>query len=218
MTLEVIGAGFGRTGTLSLKLALERLGLGPCYHMLEVMENPEHAATWQDAVDGKPIDWERLFAGYRSAVDWPAAAFWRELAVHYPRAKVILTLRDPDRWYESVEATIYRRMIAPAVEPERVAQRRMARQLVLEQTFGGRFADRAHAKAVFARHNDEVRSALPPKRLLVFEAADGWTPLGRFLGVPVPDEPYPRTNSTAEFRERVAQREAEARARGEASR
>ena len=93
MTLAVIGAGFGRTGTMSLKVALERLSFGPCYHMIEEMEHPEHDALWQAASDDKPVDWERLFAGYRAAVDWPVAAFWPELASHYPEAKTHLAER-----------------------------------------------------------------------------------------------------------------------------
>ena len=107
MALAVIGAGFGRTGTLSLKVALEQLGLGRCYHMLEVFANPGHAAQWQAAADGKPVDWEALFAGYGAAVDWPACHFWRALAARYPEAKVLLTVREPGAWYKSVSDTIY---------------------------------------------------------------------------------------------------------------
>jgi hypothetical protein len=210
MALEVIGAGFGRTGTLSLKLALEQLGLGPCYHMLEVIENAGHVAAWQDAADGKTVDWDGLLAGYRSAVDWPTCAFWRPLADRYPQAKVILTVRDPDAWYASCTATIFKRLTQPA-EPGRAAHRRMVRQLVLEQTFGGRVDDPEHAKAVFERNSAAVRAALPPERLLEFESTDGWEPLARFLGVPIPDRPYPRTNSTEEFLERARRREAAAR-------
>src|ERR1700712_5108190 len=99
MALKVIGSGFGRTGTLSLKLALEQLGLGPCYHMVEVVKAPAAAADWEAAADGQPVDWDRVFQGYRATVDWPAATFWRELAHAYPEAKVILSLRDPESWY-----------------------------------------------------------------------------------------------------------------------
>ena len=116
MALRVIGAGYGRTGTLSLRTALERLGFAPCEHMINVMENPERFLLWQAALEqkerGGAIDWDPLFAGYSATVDWPGAFFWRELANANPRAKVILTVRDPDRWYDSVRQTIYRARLA----------------------------------------------------------------------------------------------------------
>jgi hypothetical protein len=202
MTLAVIGAGFGRTGTLSLKLALEQLGLGRCYHMLEVFQSPGHAARWQAAAAGRPVDWEALFAGYGAAVDWPACHFWRALADRYPEAKVLLTVREPGAWYKSVSDTIYRAMTRPLPDgapPEIGAQLAMAREIVLERTFGGRFEDRAHALAVFERHNRAVEREIAPGRLLVYEVAQGWEPLCRFLGRPVPEMPFPRTNTTEDF-------------------
>ena len=107
MPLSVIGAGFGRTGTMSLKLALDQLGFGPCYHMTEVFKNPKASGYWEAAADGKPIDWEEVFAGYRSTVDWPGATFYKQLADAYPEAKVILTERDAEAWFESTQATIF---------------------------------------------------------------------------------------------------------------
>ena len=107
MTLDVIGAGFGRTGTMSLKVALEELGFGPCYHMSEVFAHPEHVELWRAAAQGKEVDWEQIFGGYRATVDWPACSFYGELMEKYPDAKVILTVRDPQRWYESAYNTIY---------------------------------------------------------------------------------------------------------------
>ncbi|MCE2392517.1 MAG: sulfotransferase family protein [Proteobacteria bacterium] len=194
MGLRLVGAGFGRTGTLSLKLALETLGVGPCYHMLEVRRNPDHVSLWSRAADGEPVDWDALFAGYAAAVDWPACRFWRELAERYPESRVLLSLRDPEDWYDSVRQTIYRVMKG---EVSGIASDHldMVRKLVLEQTFGGRFEDRAHAIDVFRRHNQEVQEAVAPGRLLVFEASQGWEPLCAFLGRPVPDEPYPRVNT-----------------------
>ncbi len=211
MALSVIGAGFGRTGTLSLRIALDRLGLGLCYHMLEVFEHPEHIDAWERAAGGDPADWDGLFRGYRSAVDWPVCAFYRELAERYPEAKVILTLRDPGRWYRSAAETIFPVMTgSPAGDdPVALAQARMAREVIAERTFGGRVDDRAHAIAVYERHAEEVRRTVPPGRLLVYEVAEGWGPLCRFLGQPEPAEPFPRANTTEDFRRMlVARREA----------
>lgn len=203
MALSVIGAGFGRTGTLSLKGALERLGFDPCYHMMEVGNNAGHAEEWLRAANGEQVDWDKLFAGFHAAVDWPACNFYRDYAALYPDAKVILTLRDPDRWFDSVHNTIYPRMMnAPKDnDPARKVRLAMARKLIIENTFGGKMDDRAHAIAVFERHAEEVKAAIPTERLLVFRVADGWGPLCEFLGKPVPDEPFPQVNSTEEFQQ-----------------
>jgi Sulfotransferase domain len=204
MTLAVIGAGFGRTGTLSLKGALEQLGFGPCYHMVEVIEHPEHVGFWERAAAGDRVDWDQILSGYRAAVDWPACNFYAPLAEHYPEAKVILTERDPERWYESARATIFPR-ITRAVAPGdavALARARMQRAIVIEQAFGGEIADRAHVLAVFREHLAAVRRTIPPERLLVYRVADGWAPLCRFLGRPVPDAPFPHANSTEDFRRR----------------
>jgi len=201
MPLKIIGAGFGRTGTMSMKSALDMLGVGPCHHMIEVFGKPDHIALWQDAADGKSVDWEKVFEGYQSAVDWPVCYFWRELAALYPDAKVILTLRDPDKWYDSAEATIFRGMMRNAetvTDPHAL----MVRKLILENTFGGDLSDRAHAISVFNKHNQEVINSLPPERLLVFEASQGWAPLCEFLELPIPESAYPNSNSTEDFQKR----------------
>ncbi|MGH0035638.1 MAG: sulfotransferase family protein [Myxococcota bacterium] len=206
MPLKVIGAGFGRTGTLSLKSALETLGLGPCYHMTEVWSKPDHPGLWQDAVSGRPVDWEALFAGYGSAVDWPACAFWEPLRERWPEALVLLSRRDSERWYQSVHDTIYtslQRPLPPTVPPHIRTAAAMANELVFERTFGGRFLDRAHAVGVYERHNERVIREVPPERLLVFEVSEGWAPLCARLELPVPAEDFPRVNSTDEFRERM---------------
>jgi hypothetical protein len=202
MALSVIGAGFGRTGTLSMKMALEQLGVGRCYHMVEVFEHPQHIALWRAAADGHPVDWDALLAGYGATVDWPACHFWRQLMDHFPDAKVLLTVRDAERWYESAHDTIYQVMIGPlpADNPESRAQHDMAVKIVLEDTFGGRFEDRAHAIGIYERHNAEVRQAVPPNRLLVYEIGQGWEPLCRFLGKAAPAEPFPRVNTRDDFR------------------
>jgi Sulfotransferase domain len=201
MTLSVIGAGLGRTGTLSLKLALEQLGFGPCHHMEEVMKHPEQIPLWHAAGRGEAVDWEKLLAGYRATVDWPSAQFWAELARAFPKAKVVLGLRDAARWYESFSNTILKLMRAPelAPNPTEKAIVAMCQDVITRRAFDGRLDDPAHIKACFERHNAAVKAALPPERLLVFEAAQGWGPLCKFLGVPVPATPFPRVNSTTEF-------------------
>lgn len=205
MTIKVIGAGFGRTGTLSLKIALEMLGFGPCYHMMEVFQNPGHSELWSAAADGN-VDWEKLFTGFSSTVDWPSTYFWRELANHYPDAKIILTHRSTESWIKSVQATIFQHIQGDPTDdkPAVAAQRRMAQKLVQQGTFGGNVEDRAHLAKVYEAHNEEVRRTIPADRLLVYEVKEGWAPLCKFLGVPVPPVAYPKVNSTEEFQARVA--------------
>ncbi len=203
MSLSVVGAGLGRTGTLSLKHALEELGLGPCYHMKEVFEHLDHVPLWDRAAEGLPVDWDALFSGYKSAVDFPAAAFYRELAGRYPDAKVILTVRDPGRWHRSVSETILPTLTQN--QPEWLAEWGvMVRKAILERIFGGNVTDRAHMIGCYERHNAEVKQVIPASRLLVYEVSEGWEPLCRFLGVPVPDAEFPRANTTEEFQTRIA--------------
>jgi Sulfotransferase domain len=202
MSLKVVGAGFGRTGTLSLKIALERIGFGPCYHMTEVFPRPEHVAKWHRLAFEQSMDWDEIFRGFSATVDWPAARWWREIAAHFPDAKVLLSVRDPEAWYKSVTDTIYQPMKSPAPDgaPELVRlQSEMARKAILSETFDNRFEDKAHTIEVFQKHNQAVRDAIDPARLLVFDVREGWDPLCRFLEVPVPDEPFPRLNDTATF-------------------
>ncbi len=210
MPLKVVGAGFGRTGTLSLKNALEKLGFGPCYHMAEVFQRPEHAAMWHRLAFGHGMDWGLIFRDFRATVDWPAARWWREIAAHYPEAKVLLSVRDPEAWYKSVSDTIYPPMKLPLPDgvPENLRlQNEMARKAILAETFDNSFEDKAHTIEVFERHNREVRDAIDPARLLVFDVREGWGPLCRFLEVPIPDEPFPRLNDTATFQAMLRMRE-----------
>jgi hypothetical protein len=200
--LGIIGAGFGRTGTLSLKTALEELGLGPCHHMYEVRRSPEQIAFWDAASRGEPMDWDRVFSGYASQVDWPAAAYWRELSTHFPKAKVILTVRDPEAWYASITKTIM-----PASELGRTddpdAMGRAGSEIIyrvaLRGIFQDRLADKAYALKVYAQHQRDVIEAIPSSRLLVYNVQEGWEPLCRFLGVDIPEAAFPASNSTAEF-------------------
>ena len=194
MSLSVVGAGFGRTGTLSLKLALEQLGFAPCHHMVEVFGNPDQAPVWHKAARGEKVDWDALLAGYRASVDWPSCHFWRELAAH-PDAKVILSTAIRNAGTKHFE-TIFRVMENPPPRGERTVLG-MAKYIVREKTFGGR--TEAHVLDVLARHEAEVKRMIAPERLLVFDVAEGWEPLCRFLGVAVPEGAFPRTNSTEEF-------------------
>jgi hypothetical protein len=201
MALEVIGPGFGRTGTNSLKLALEHLGYGPCHHMFEVRDNPEQLPHWERAAAGAKMDWDAVFDGYRSQVDWPGARYWRELVAHYPKAKVVLSVRDPSEWHDSVQATILKFLAARGQHPTPHVNAlcEMGHETVDMQVFGGRLAEGDHAVRVFNQHLADIRSTVQPDRLLVVSPRDGWEPLCRFLNVPVPDMPYPKTNSSKEF-------------------
>ena len=201
MPLEVIGAGFGRTGTLSLKTALEELGFGPCHHMTEIIKDMwRQGRIWNRVVAGNERDWDHVFAGYRATVDWPSCNYYAELAEAYPQAKVILTVRDSEKWYASMTETIFRmqqRLILRVLMKIPGLPIRFA-QTVFDQTFNFD-TGRDNAIATFERHNAEVRQRIPAERLLVFEVAQGWEPLCAFLGVPVPDRPFPRVNDREEF-------------------
>jgi hypothetical protein len=203
--LEVIGAGYGRTGTLSLKTALERLGFGPCYHAVEFMRYPDHQARWEAAFRGNDPQWEKVFAGYRSTVDFPGVAFWRDLVDAYPQAKVVLTVRDSKEWYDSMRET-FLAAAGPDGQPpipgagdgsfgEAQDWSRMMADLQDEHT----------AIADFERHIEDVRGYLPSYRLLVYEVRQGWQPLCDFLEVRVPDEPFPRLNDSEAFKDLIGQ-------------
>jgi len=202
VALAVIGAGFGRTGTLSLKAALEQLGFGPCHHMAEIFADPEQLTLWQAAARGDQVDWDEVLDGYRATVDWPSAYFWRELAAAYPTAKVVLSTRDPDSWYASFENTILRvvNAVDRIADPHIRATTEMGGRLVGEGVFGGRADDPEHAKAVYRAHHDEVREAIGAERLLTFDVRDGWQPLCEFLEVPAPQTPFPNLNDAEQFK------------------
>jgi Sulfotransferase domain len=198
MTLAVIGTGFGRTGTMSLKRALDELGYGPCHHMKEVFAHPEQVAHWQAIAAGQPVKWDEVFAGYRSQVDWPGAHVWRETAAAYPKAKVIHTVRSEELWWKSFSGTIAKLMSAYEDMPLPSHVRAMldvAMELIGDKTFHGKAADKDGAITAYRRRAEDVRAAIPPERLLVFDVADGWEPLRRFLGHKVPKTLFPRTNS-----------------------
>ncbi len=193
MALAVIGAGFGRTGTESMKLALEMLGLGPCHHMKEVLSNPEQTALWRAAAKGSLPDWDEAFRGYGSTVDWPAAYFWRELSEHYPDAKILLTRRSAESWYASMDKTIFK-VLRNSTDPDSIGL-----SLIAAKVFGGRIDDPDHAIAVYEAHNAQVQRSFAPDRLLTYNLGDGWEPLCEFLDKPIPDVAYPHSNAAQEF-------------------
>ncbi|RFB75023.1 sulfotransferase family protein [Methylovirgula sp. 4M-Z18] len=200
--LEVIGPGFGRTGTMSLKAALEILGLGPCHHMDEVFKNPHQVPYWQALAAGEPVVWDDVFSGYRAQVDWPGAHPWRDLAAAYPKAKVVLTVRPEEAWWKSFSSTIAALATAPErdrLPPHIKAMGDVVFEFIMKQTFGCPLSDHDGALRAYRQRIDDVRSAIAPDRLLVFDVREGWAPLCRFLDKPVPGVPFPRTNSQEEF-------------------
>jgi len=204
MSLKVIGAGVGRTGTYSLKLAINQLGLGPCHHMEEVLHHqPVQVPLWAAAAEGHP-DWETIYNGYESAVDWPTARFFRELSAAYPSAKFILTHRSPESWAQSFSETIYKLLAEGNKAPtELQAWLAMCNGIIAETGFPNGL-DATGLMDAFVAHNDAVKAAIPAQQLLIYQVKDGWDPLCAFLEVPVPDEPFPRTNHRAEFWDRVS--------------
>jgi len=216
--VQIIGVGLLRTGTTSLALALEQLGYGPCYNMRALTSEPKRAADWAAAVkDPESADWHRIFAGYESAVGSPSTAFWREIADAFPTAKVILTIREPQKWYESASGTL-----SGVLAPQPLALRLLTwrgprrgsgdddvfevldgvQRWTWEREVGGRFADRDHTIAAFGQHVTDVQAHVPADRLLTLDVREGWGPLCAFLGIPEPAGPFPRENDRATFRHR----------------
>ena len=208
MTLKVIGAGFGRTGTLSLKAALEKLGYDKTHHMLEVFPNKKQKRLWHDVAMKREVDWDDVFEGFQASVDFPSSTYYNELLAHFPDAKVVLTVRDPDKWYQSASQTIYKfhqafpkwsRKIIPEVK----RNLEMVDGCVWDRVFQGRFEDEAYTKQVFVDYIEQVKKDVPADKLLVFEVKQGWDPICKFLGKDVPDEPFPHENDTAQFQKMI---------------
>jgi Sulfotransferase domain len=202
MALRVVGAGLGRTGTHSLKLALEQLLGGPCYHMSELIEREDDTAVWARAVDGEEVDWNAFLSEFSATVDWPACAFWEPIAAAHPDAIVVLSMREsPEAWVASFERTIAQALQNPVPPDDEawVERRRMVLSMI-ESTFTPEWRDSDAAKAAYIRHNDRVREGVPAERLVEYRAGDGWEPLCTALGVEIPEAPFPHTNTTADFR------------------
>ena len=205
--VQVIGAGFGRTGTWSLKAGLEQIGFGPAFHMVDLMPHPDRAPMFLAALNGEDVDWNVVFDGFRATVDWPGCTFYDRILAAYPSAKVILSVRDPEKWYASAERTIYALKEAasrgalegdgPGAPPEVLG---MIRTLIWDTTFEDRFADKDFAISVFEKHNEAVKQHVPADQLLVWEVAEGWPRLCEFLGVDAPEGDFPHLNDAESFR------------------
>ena len=208
MALKVLGAGFGRTGTLSLKYALEELGFGPCHHMMEVMRDPKQNEWFYRISQGDRVEWGEVFADYSSAVDWPSASYYAELIEVFPDAKVILSVRDPDSWYKSVKDTIFN--VVPniphwvqAIFPRSKKIAILIEEIVWQGVFNGRFNDRQYAIDVYEKNTEAVMASVPSDRLLIHSAKEGWEPICKFLEVPVPETEYPWVNDSKSQRRRI---------------
>ncbi|HEX3432659.1 MAG TPA: sulfotransferase [Solirubrobacteraceae bacterium] len=213
--MKLIGAGLPRTGTLTQKLAFEQLGLGPCYHWVNVIADLDQVEVWNRALDGEPV-WDEVFAGHQSTSDWPGGYFYRELADFYPEAKVLLSVRDPESWERSFRETIwtmsYGRSLMPLLAHARAeVDPRFKRYLELvdrmfwgpQGTFADGNAEPSQLIEQMQRHHEQVKATIPADRLLVWEVGEGYEPLCEFLDVPVPDEPLPHANDRGQFIERV---------------
>lgn len=198
--IKLIGAAFPRTGTMSVKHALETLGFGQCYHMHELFLNPGHVPIWDAACDGNLPDWAKLLSGYTATLDTPACHYWKELSVAFPDAKVLLLRRDPEAWYESMYSTTYPVIMGSRGDVDPALQ--MIRRLFLGKYMGGRFEDRAFAVAMYRQYCENVIDEVPEDRLLIYEVSEGWEPLCRFLGLEIPSEPFPKKNTREEFHAR----------------
>ncbi len=198
MAVEVVGAGVGRTGTHSLKQALEQLLGGRCHHMVEIIADPPQAAAWTEAIEGREVDWQQVLGGYNTVVDWPGASFWREISAANPDALVLLSTRDPEGWYRSASNTIFNPIEATPPGLEAWFGETMPK--LFETRFSADLGNPTTMIEAFERHNAEVRAGVPAERLLEWTVSDGWEPICARLGVAVPDQPFPLTNTTSETR------------------
>jgi hypothetical protein len=215
MALKVIGAGWGRTGTESLKKALEIIGFGKCYHAFELLKDGHRVVYWEQLAKGEQPDYDRLFEGFQSAVDFPVALYYKEFMKQYPEAKIILSYRDPEKWYESASKTILRpipfffiplcRFVGLFNKNISYFPRIHAIMIneILNQFMQGRQNDRAFMINLYNRWVEDVKQTVPEEKLLVFEAREGWEPLCKFLNVPIPEVPYPKGNDSEQFRKRI---------------
>lgn len=214
MAIQVIGAGMGRTGTMSLKHALEVLGYHKCHHMIEVMQNPPQLAYWKEMHKNRTTDFDAMLDSYSAAVDFPGSLYYKELMEKYPDAKIVLTVRDPEKWYTSCRNTIYnlpkgfKKLMMRTVGLFKPDVKHVSEvfdyveDAVWSGLFKGKFEDKDLAIKIFNKWTEEVKKTVPPERLLVFEVAQGWQPLCEFLNKPVPSTAFPKVNDTAEFLER----------------
>ncbi len=199
MSLKVIGAGLGRTGTTSLLVALRQLLGKPCYHMSEVFDNEGHVELWKQASNGELPDWENFYNEYGATVDWPSAAFWSELSVVFPDALILLSERDAESWWSSASETIFQLDNIPGTDNNK--------RSMLESLFNNKFTpdyrDKYKAIAAYERHNLIVKESVPKDRLLIWNATQGWEPICNALDLPIPDAPFPKVNTRQQWQNRV---------------
>ena len=195
--IKVIGAGMWRTGTVSLKAALEQLMDQPCHHMTELISHPGTAVDWLTIVQGRPANWDRLLNGYAATLDWPSMAFWRELSEYYPKAKVLLSVRDPEDWWNSISQTVL--VSAPTLQTAKSPWELLVANL-FEKKFIGRHPTKDQAIQAYLKHNDEVRETISSDRLIEWSINDGWQPLCQALGYPVPKNDFPHLNTAEDYR------------------
>ncbi|MGH2823557.1 MAG: sulfotransferase family protein [Thermoleophilaceae bacterium] len=207
--MKVIGAGFGRTGTMSLKAALEQLGAGPCFHMIDIIRDPSTLHYWQAAIDGERVDWKEALDGWEGSVDWPGCTFYKQHMETWPEAPVLLSVRDPEAWYKSTSNSIHAakemamrgELQPPEENPPSPEVMQMINGLIWQGTFNGRFGDKDYALQVFNDHIEDVKRTVPADRLVIYEIGQGWGPLAEMLGVEAPDAPFPHLNDTESFRQ-----------------
>jgi hypothetical protein len=196
--MKLIGAGFGRSGTMSIKAALDQLGMGPCYHMRIALPRFWQLRVFMRAWKGEKVNWKRFFRGYNSIVDWPACSFYKELMVEYPEAKILLNVRDPGKWYDSMHETIWEIVkVFPFWFPP--ITRKFHDEIIWKGNLRGEFENRGKTIQIYKEWIEEVKRVVPPERLLVYEVTEGWKPLCDFLGYPVPDKPFPHINERKKF-------------------
>lgn len=206
MSVQVIAPGFGRTGTTSLTKALEILGFGPAYQMQEILyRRPSHVSLWRDAAAGKP-EWKRIFNGYGSITDFPACSFYKEIMLTYPDAKIVLTERDFDSWYNSASNTIYKMQnsffgIAKYIIRPNLLK--MVNETVWDRVFKGKFQDKDFARSIYLEFIEDVKNHVPSDRLLLFSVKEGWEPLCKFLQVEIPSCEFPHLNDNAQFQKSI---------------
>lgn len=211
-TMKIIGAGYGRTGTKSLQIALEKLGYGNCYHMEKLLRNPADVILWRNAYEEKEVDWNALFQKYQAIVDFPGSIYYKELVDFYPESKVILTVRDPEKWYDSVDATIFSFDPGPLLKlkmllkmPFSATARNLFQviqlndKIIWKKYFQGKFQDRGYVIKKYQQHIEEVKQVIPADRLLIYEVKEGWQPLCEFLNKEIPKEAFPNSNKQEDF-------------------
>jgi len=215
MSIKIIGAGFPRTGTTTLKRSLETLGHNRVYHMKELLVNPDRLQYWKTLDETGTTDWDSLYDGYDATVDFPAYPWYKEHMLQYPDAKVVLTVRDFEDWYKSVYSTVYQagpqtpiekiKMIGKLLTNSRVRNVvsciKLFKKKFFAQEMSGKFLDKEHAKGVWDGHLAAVKAHVPEDKLLIYDVREGWAPICKFLGVEEPSEPLPHLNKKENFKQ-----------------